>query len=221
MPKSEREMQGCWRWLGKTGVRLNGEKIIYIDPISVESGAPKADLILLTHGHEEHFSPADVTRAAGPQTIVAGPAACIGLFRLNQLPFEAGESRTILGVSVTATPAYGLDNSRHPKSAAGLGYLIDLGGMRIFHAGDTAAVPELRALKADAGFLPVGPGLMSAREASALARDMGLRAAAPTHIDPGSKEEQDFFAEIESMGIAAWAAADIFSACGLTAARGG
>ena len=221
MPKASSAAPGRWRRLGKAGVRLDGEKIIYIDPVDVESGAPKADVILLTHGHEGHFSPEDVAKAAGPQTIVAGPAACIGIFRLNQLPFEAGESRTILGFAVTATPAYGLDNSRHPKSAAGLGYLIDLGGMRIFHAGDTAAVPELRALKADAGFLPVGPGLMSVREASALARDMGLRAAAPTHAGPGSKEEQDFFAEIESMGIAAWAAADIFSACGLTAARGG
>ncbi|MDE2314173.1 MAG: MBL fold metallo-hydrolase, partial [Elusimicrobia bacterium] len=89
MPKLEREMQGRWRRLGKAGVRLDRKKIVYIDPVSIGPGAPKADIILLTHGHEGHFSPEDVVKAAGPQTIVAGPAACIGLFRLNQLPFEA------------------------------------------------------------------------------------------------------------------------------------
>jgi len=212
MPENARAPFCRWRRLGKAGVRLDAGKILYIDPISVDPGAPKADIVLLTHGHADHFSPDDVTKVASPQTVVAGPAACVGLFRLNQLPFEAGESKTILGVSVMATPAYCPDDPRHSKEAGGLGYLIEIDGARIFYAGDTAAVPELRGLKAEAGFLPLAENLMSARAAAALARDMGLRAAASTHAEGGSALEKDFLDLIERQSIAAWLPEPTFAA---------
>jgi len=212
MPENARTLFCRWRRFGRAGVLLDAGKILYIDPIAIEPGAPKADIVLLTHGHADHFSPDDVAKVASAQTVVAGPAACVGLFRLNQLPFEAGESKTILGVSVMATPAYCPDDARHPKEAGGLGYLIEIGGARIFCAGDTAVVPELRGLTAEAGFLPVAEDLMSAQTAAALARDMGLRMAALTHAEPGSALEKDFIGLAEKDGIAAWLPEPAFAA---------
>ncbi|MFL5867943.1 MAG: MBL fold metallo-hydrolase, partial [Thermoleophilaceae bacterium] len=62
-------------WLGHAGFRLQvGQATVYIDPYRVDSG-PEADLILITHGHYDHFSPRDVERLSHERTILVGPAA--------------------------------------------------------------------------------------------------------------------------------------------------
>jgi L-ascorbate metabolism protein UlaG (beta-lactamase superfamily) len=112
------------RWLGHAGFLLEGRLRIYVDPYRVPEGLPPADIILLTRAHEPHCSRADVEKLSRPQTIVAGPRACVSPFRLNQLPLEAGETRRVLGALVTAV-ADGRD---------GLSYRLELDGETVLHA---------------------------------------------------------------------------------------
>ena len=63
-------------WMGHAGFRVTvGRSHVYIDPYRVPEGAPQADLILITHGHYDHFSPQDVERLTKRETWLVGPAA--------------------------------------------------------------------------------------------------------------------------------------------------
>jgi L-ascorbate metabolism protein UlaG (beta-lactamase superfamily) len=63
-------------WMGHAGFHLTvGRSHVYIDPYRVPDGAPQADLILITHGHYDHFSPQDVERLTKRETWLVGPAA--------------------------------------------------------------------------------------------------------------------------------------------------
>src|SRR6266511_1869225 len=63
-------------WLGHSGFRIRvGRAVVYIDPYRVPEGSPPADLILITHGHYDHFSPQDVERLSTKGTWLVGPAA--------------------------------------------------------------------------------------------------------------------------------------------------
>ncbi|HEY6780252.1 MAG TPA: MBL fold metallo-hydrolase, partial [Thermoleophilaceae bacterium] len=63
-------------WLGHSGFRIRvGAANVYIDPYRVAEDAPPADLILITHGHYDHFSPQDVERLSRDRTWLVGPPA--------------------------------------------------------------------------------------------------------------------------------------------------
>src|SRR4051795_2637706 len=96
-------------WLGHSGFRVRTrEGVIYIDPYRVADG-PKGDLILITHGHYDHFSPQDVERLARPDTeLVAPPSVAERLSgRVHSIsPGEEIESEVVRGVAVRALAAY-------------------------------------------------------------------------------------------------------------------
>ena len=70
------------RWLGHSGFIIFGEKKIYIDPYQLEQGVlPKADIILITHSHEDHFSLKDIEDIAGNNTVIVGPKEIEGKTR--------------------------------------------------------------------------------------------------------------------------------------------
>lgn len=94
----------------------DGKLKVYLDPVNVKDGLPTADIVLITRNHPDHCSVPDVMKLSRPQTIVAGPADVVCRFRLNQLPLEPGQTKSILGVKVTASAA-----------AEGLSYAVDAG----------------------------------------------------------------------------------------------
>ena len=93
---------------------------VYVDPVRLADGLPAADIVLLTRNHPDHCSVEDVMKVARPQTIVAGPADAVCRFRLNQLPLEAGQTKSVLGLPVTAVAA-----------EQGLTYVVEFSGARI------------------------------------------------------------------------------------------
>ncbi len=129
-----------------------GEQHIFVDPWSQGPlpSEPKADLILITDIHGDHLDPAAVERVKDDDTVIVGPPAVA-----EQLPgtlaLRNGESQLIAGVNVLAVPMYNLPRAgetelRHPPGR-GNGYVLTLGGKRVYLSGDTACTPEMKALK--------------------------------------------------------------------------
>lgn len=122
---------------------------IYGDPVSAAGpfpALPKADLILITHGHSDHLDAGalNTLRQTGTQ-IIAPTAVKSGLsasLKALTVPLDNGQQTTLLGLSIEAVPAY---NANHPKGA-GNGYVVTLGGKRLYVSGDTGDIAEMRAL---------------------------------------------------------------------------
>ncbi len=147
---------------GTLMLSLNG-KVIHVDPWSKLAGyskLPKADLILVTHEHSDHLDPKAIAEARkGGTTVIANEAA------VKQIPgatiMKNGDVKNVQGVRIEAVPAYNIVNLRspgvpfHPKGV-GNGYVLTLGGKRVYIAGDTENTPAMKALKGiDIAFLPM------------------------------------------------------------------
>jgi L-ascorbate metabolism protein UlaG (beta-lactamase superfamily) len=180
-------------WLGHSGFRIgSGARAIYIDPYRVMPGARKADLILITHGHYDHFSPQDVERLTKPTTEVIAPAAVAERLSGHVRSIVAGEEIDpdgLRGVSVRAVAAYNTSKRDkegrvfHPREAGGVGYDVNVRGERLYHAGDTDVIPEMDSVAGvDVALLPVsGTYVMTAGEAAEAARRIQPRVAVPMH----------------------------------------
>jgi len=177
-------------WLGHDSFRLDGSSTVYIDPWKLAADAPPADLILITHDHYDHFSPDDIARLSTPRTTLIGPASVTAqVDGVAAVTLSAGETATVGGVTVTGVPAYNIDKFRqpgevfHPRAAGGLGYIVELDGRRIYHAGDTDAIPEMRDVRCDVALLPVsGTYVMTAAEAAEACRMISAAAVVPMHF---------------------------------------
>jgi L-ascorbate metabolism protein UlaG (beta-lactamase superfamily) len=202
-------------WLGHSGFRVSvGRQRVYIDPYRVAAGAPKADLILITHGHYDHFSPQDVERLTQPRTELIAPAAVAE--RLNGrvhsiAPGEEIEPESVRWVAVRALHAYNTSKRNtdgqvfHPRAAGGVGYDLNVRGERLYHAGDTDVIPEMDSVHGvDVALLPVsGTYVMTAGEAAEAARRIQPRMAVPMHwgANVGTREDADEFARRVPDGI--------------------
>ena len=179
-------------WLGHSGFRISASGgNVYIDPYRVKDGPP-ADLILITHGHYDHFSPQDVERLSHDGTWLVGPAAVaerVGGRVVSIAPGEAVERELVRGVHVAAVAAYntskrdGEGNLFHPREAGWVGYEINVRGERLYHSGDTDVIPEMDGVTGvDVALLPVsGVYVMTAGEAAEAARRIQPRVAVPMH----------------------------------------
>src|SRR5829696_7018449 len=179
-------------WLGHAGFRVNvGQAVVYIDPYRAPDGPP-ADLILITHGHYDHFSPRDVERLSGERTIVVGPPAVAERVSgrvLSVSPGQTLEDELVRGVEVATVAAYNTSkrdqegNVFHPRQAGWVGYDLNVRGERLYHSGDTDVIPEMDSVTGvDVALLPVsGVYVMTAHEAAEAARRIQPRVAVPMH----------------------------------------
>ncbi len=194
-------------WLGHSGFRIDaGRNTIYIDPYRVPDG-PKADLILLTHGHYDHFSPQDIERLSHERTRLVAPAAVAeraGGRVTSIAPGEEVELESLPGLHVAAVAAYNTSKRDrdgrlfHPREAGWVGFDLNVRGERLYHSGDTDVIPEMDAVAGvDIALLPVsGVYVMTAGEAAEAARRMQPRLAVPMHWGEhiGTREDAEAFA---------------------------
>jgi L-ascorbate metabolism protein UlaG (beta-lactamase superfamily) len=148
-------------------------KIIYNDPDddpnfeSRYTGMPKADLILVSHSHSDHYSTTKINALRNTNGIVIAPPAIYNTMDATMRSFTIalanGASTNVLGLRVDAIPAY---NANHPLGT-GNGYVVTIGGKRIYFSGDTGNIPEMRALQnIDIAFLCINiPYTMTPAEA--------------------------------------------------------
>jgi L-ascorbate metabolism protein UlaG (beta-lactamase superfamily) len=173
--------------LGHDSFLLDGSPVIYIDPWKIPPGSPAADIVLVTHEHFDHCSPADVAKVSRAGTVViANQAAAAQLKGARVL--RHGESLEVAGATVEAVPAYNVNKFRspgqpfHPVGAEGNGYVVTIAGESLYHAGDADFIPEMAGMVVTVALLPVsGTFVMTAEEAFEAAKAIRAEVYVPMH----------------------------------------
>jgi L-ascorbate metabolism protein UlaG (beta-lactamase superfamily) len=185
--------------------RIQGSKVVYTDPYKVRD-RDEADIVLISHEHFDHLSLEDLNKVISPgTTVVASPLCKGGLkgLKVKETKFlDPGGKFNVGKVEVEAVPAYNLTKFRepghvfHPKDEKRLGFVLQMDGTRVYFAGDTDFIPEMKAIKCDIALLPVsGTYVMTAEEAAEAAAAINPKIAVPMHYGAivGSEAEAKKF----------------------------
>jgi len=173
------------RWLGHDAFLLRGAgKSIYFDPFQLASGLPPADIICISHAHYDHCSPEDVLTIHQPSTRIVTETQAAAKLTGKIMILAPGERCEVDGITIETVPAYNTDKQFHPQSNGWLGFIVTVDGVRVYHAGDTDYIPEMKNIQADIALLPVsGTYVMTAEEAVQAALAIGPKIAVPMHYD--------------------------------------
>lgn len=164
-------------WAGNGSIKLSGSKSVYIDPAPIVR-SDHADIVLITHDHDDHFNEQTVKRLMGSNTILIAPDKYLE----SAMVLKLGEKTVAHGIAIEAVPAYNINKLFHPKSKGWVGYIVTLDGIRIYVSGDTDHIPEMKGIKADVAILNVGGNYMMDDEEAALAAlDIKPKIAIPYH----------------------------------------
>ena len=186
-------------WLGHDSFRIDGEGgVLYIDPWQLGEDPLKADIILITHGHQDHCSPEDVAKIQGEDTVIVtikdAAEKLTGLIEI----VKPGDALSLKGVEIEVLPAYNLTKFRspgvpfHPKEQGHVGFLVTVDGQRIYHTGDSDVIPEMSGLEVDIAMLPVsGTYVMTAEEAVEAAEIIQPKVVIPMHVLRGIGSQED------------------------------
>ena len=181
-------------WLGHDAFRIDGAKTVYFDPYGISPG-PEADLILISHDHFDHCSPEDVAKIQHERTVIVTEKDAAEKLSGDVRVLKPGESLLVDDMAIEAVRAYNTDKDFHPKNKGWLGFVLEMEGTRIYHAGDTDFIPEMKELKVDIAFLPVsGTYVMTAEQAVKAARAIKPKLAIPMHYGAIVGDEKDAMA---------------------------
>jgi len=199
--KTEKEvfMSVTLQWLGHASFKITKDDVtIYIDPWKLADSAHDATVVLVSHGHYDHYSASDVTKVSGPQTKFIASADVVGQHGKGQ-PLQPGQSVSVDDITITGVAAYNPAKQFHPKANNWLGFVIEIGDSRIYYAGDTDMTEEMKVLKGiDIALLPVGGTYtMNAAEAAEAVEHFKPVKAVPYHWGDivGGRKDADNFAK--------------------------
>jgi len=182
-------------WLGHDAFRIEADKIIYVDPFEIapESGfSPQADLILITHEHYDHCSTEDIAKIQGDKSIIVTEKNSAAKLSGDIRIMKPGDVLTVDGIKIETVPSYNTDKQFHPQENDWLGFIIEIQGIRIYHAGDADFIPEMKDLSVDIALLPVsGTYVMTAAQAAEAALAINPELAIPMHYGAIVGSEQD------------------------------
>ncbi len=174
------------------------ETVIYVDPYSATtdySKYPKADIIFFTHDHQDHYDVKALEHLVTPQTVFVGPECMEEHIKLEKT-LRNGDSYTWRGIEIKAVPAYNIINKRqdgnpfHPKGY-GNGYIFTFGDFRVYLAGDTELIPEMKTYgPVDVAILPKNlPYTMSDDQFIQAVKVIGAPVVYPVHYFELDKEK--------------------------------
>lgn len=192
-------------------IEVTNGPILYIDPTDAALTTADADIIFLTHNHGDHQNIATLQRLRKPTTIFVssppGAGALIQNFSGAAIHAVIPGTRLTLGtIEVEMVPMYNIARNNHPRIMNFVGYVINVGGVRVYHAGDTERFPEMRTFTADVAMLPLGQTFTMVRVQDAVdaAIDIRARIAIPIHWGgpEGTLADATFFSEqLASRGL--------------------
>jgi L-ascorbate metabolism protein UlaG (beta-lactamase superfamily) len=171
-------------WYGQAAFRIEDDSIqIYIDPFELPANLPKADIILITHSHFDHFSSKDIAAIKKEGTVIVSVEEVTSKISKGTVTVVPGQEYTIGKLKISTVPAYNLNKKFHPKSNYWVGYIITLSnGQKIYHAGDTDRIPEMQEIITDIALLPCdGTYTMTAKEAAEAANIFKPKILIPMH----------------------------------------
>ena len=177
-----------------------GGKLIYVDPSQGDyAGKAQGDLILITDVHGDHLDAEKIVQLRKEGAPVVAPAAVAeqaGDAVANITLIANGETKTVAGVSIEAIPMYNLERGPEPGQlfhikGRGNGYILTLGGKRVYFSGDTACVPEVRALEnIDVAFMTMNlPYTMPPTEAAECVKAFQPAIVYPYHFRGSDLDE--------------------------------
>ena len=150
------------RWLGHASVVIQTQgKTVYIDPYEGEYTS-KADIIVVTHGHQDHLSPPKLSLITKSDTIFVVAKSCANEISGKVVSMEPGQKQRFNGIEIETAHSYNLKRFRspgvpfHPKGQ-NIAVIVRSEGKTIYHASDTDFIPEMKTLpNIDIAFLPIG-----------------------------------------------------------------
>ena len=185
--------------------RIAGSKVVYTDPFKL-SKRDEADIVLLSHDHFDHLSLEDLEKVCSPGTTIVASHLCeTGLknVKVKEKRFlDANAKYTAGKVVIETVPAYNVNKFRepgkpfHPKESKGIGFVLEMDGTRVYFAGDTDYIPEMKSIQCDIALLPVsGTYVMTVEEAAKAAQTLNPKIAVPMHYGAivGSDEDAKKF----------------------------
>ncbi|GBE01910.1 metal-dependent hydrolase [bacterium BMS3Abin08] len=185
-------------WLGHDTFKVAGRDVtVFTDPFRLKK-SDRADIILITHDHYDHCSPDDVKRIQKEDTVIVTTPDCADKLSGNIRTVKPGDTLEVKGVLIEAVPAYNTNKQFHPRDRNWVGYIFTVDGRRIYLAGDTDYIPEMKTFKdIDVALLPVsGTYVMTADEAVQAALDIHPKVAIPMHYGSivGTESDAERFA---------------------------
>jgi len=187
--------------LGHASVRAEGEGVVvYVDPFQIKRARRDGDIVVCTHEHYDHCSPRDIEKVLKEGGAIVAAANCeakLREFAVEKVFLKPGETAEIGRVKIDAVPAYNVAKPFHPREYGGVGVVLTIGGVRIYHAGDTDFIPEMGELgEIDVALLPVGGTYtMGPLDAARAVEVIKPKVAIPMHYGAivGSRREAEEF----------------------------
>ncbi len=198
-------------WLGHASFRITDGEIIYIDPYKPPKDMKKSNLILVTHDHYDHCDVNNIKALISATGVIIAPASCSEqLAGMNVKVVTPGDNFEINGIVVEVVSAYNTNKFSSPgepyhKKGGCVGYVITIDGKRIYHAGDTDFIEEMKNLKnIDVALIPIGGVFtMDDKEAAQAANAIKPKIVVPMHYNTFDKIMADvnYFASMVDAGI--------------------
>jgi len=179
-------------WLGHASFKLRGKAgVVYIDPYVLPEDTEAADVIVMTHEHFDHCAVENVSRITKETTIIVTTQGCAGRCSGDVRTLKAGERAEVGEIVIEAVDAYNRGKPFHPRGL-GMGVVVVIDGVRIYHAGDTDFIPEMKEIEADVALLPIGGHYtMDEHEAAEAALSIKPSVAIPMHYNYIPQTEAD------------------------------
>ena len=188
-----------------SSIKINKEKVIYIDPFKIDKNYNDADIIFITHDHYDHYSEEDIDKIKKEDTVIIVPEEL--LTKVLRKGFRQDYIITVLpnqkymveGIKFETVPAYNTNKQFHPKENGWVGYIIEIKGIKYYIAGDTDITEENKKVKCDVAFVPVGGTYtMDFKEVANLINEIQPKIAVPIHYGSvvGTKQDAIDFSKL-------------------------